>query len=106
MNTAKRFTTIIKKIVLPLVASSILCATGVYAEGDIIGFWSPSANSSFTTPETTVEFTIRLAGTIVVSNAFNSAYIQPQIRMEVGSDGFLHRVCDVYPVEVYQQHSV
>jgi hypothetical protein len=80
----------IKKMVLPLVACGLMCATSAYAidpPGDIIGFYSDSANSTFKTPGTTVEFTIRLYGAIVVSNFLDNAYIQPQIRMEVGSDG-------------------
>lgn len=88
MNTKTRFTNMLKKMVLPLVACGMMCATGAYAQsGDIIGFYSPSGNSEFTSPGVTVEFTIRLYGTIVVSNLFNTTYAQPEIRMEVGSDG-------------------
>lgn len=88
MNTTTRFTNMVKKMVLPLVACGMMCVTGAYAQsGDIIGFYSASANSPFTTPGATVEFTIRLYGTIVVSNLFNTTYAQPQIRMEVGSEG-------------------
>jgi uncharacterized repeat protein (TIGR02543 family) len=54
--------------------------------GDIIGFYSSSANSTFTTPGSTVEFTIRLYGTIIVSNLFTTTCVLPQIRLETGSD--------------------
>ena len=40
MNTTTRFTTMIKKMVLPLVACGMMCATGAFAQtstGDIIG---------------------------------------------------------------------
>jgi hypothetical protein len=78
----------IKKMILPFVVCGMMCATGAYAQsGDIIGFYSSSPNSTYAAPSATVEFTIRLAGTIVVSNLFNTIYTQPQIRMEVGSDG-------------------
>ncbi len=88
MNTKTRFTNMFKKMVLPFIACGVMCVTGAYAQsGDIIGFYSPSANSEFTSPGVTVQFTIRLYGTIVVSNLFNTTYAQPEIRMEVGSDG-------------------
>ncbi len=87
MNTKKRFTMMLKKMVLPFIACGVMGVTSAYAQGDIIGFYSPSANSSFTAPGATVEFTIRLYGTIVVSNLFNTTYAQPEIRMQVGSDG-------------------
>jgi hypothetical protein len=87
MNTKTRFKNMFKKMVLPFIACGVMGVTGAYAQGDIIGFYSPSANSSFTAPGATVEFTIRLYGTIVVSNLFNTTYAQPEIRMEVGSDG-------------------
>ena len=88
MNTKTRFKNILKKMVLPFIACGVMGVTGAYAQsGDIIGFYSPSANSTFTAPGATVEFTIRLYGTIVVSNLFNTTYAQPEIRMEVGSDG-------------------
>jgi hypothetical protein len=90
MNTTTRFTTMIKKMVLPLVACGMMCVTGAYAQsGDIIGFYSPSPNQTFTSPGVTVEFTMRLYGTVVVSNLFNTMYAQPKIRMEVGSEGVL-----------------
>ena len=90
MNTTTRFTTMIKKMVLPLVACGMMCATGAFAQtstGDIIGFYSSSfANQTKTTPGTKVQFTVRFYGTIGVSNLFNVIYQQPKIKMQVGSD--------------------
>jgi len=81
-------TTMIKKLVLPVVACGVMCVTGAYAQsGDIVGFYSPSANSTCTVPGATVEFTIRFAGTLVVSNLLNTPNAVPTIRMEVGSEG-------------------
>lgn len=88
MNTRTRFSSLVKKMVLALAVCGMMGATDAFAQsGDIIGFYSNFRNSTFTAPGTTVDFTIRIAGTIVVSNLFNTAFVQPQIRMEVGSDG-------------------
>jgi uncharacterized repeat protein (TIGR02543 family) len=74
-----------RSIVLESV-QTLFARWSIPTDGDIIGFYSPSANSSFTTPGATVEFTIRLYGTIVLSNLNNTTYL-PEMRMEVGSDG-------------------
>jgi hypothetical protein len=88
MKTILRFAASFKKRVLVGAACGVLCVTGASAQsGDVIGFYSPAANSTFTSHGATVEFTIRLYGTIVVSNFLEAAFAQPEIRMEVGSDG-------------------
>jgi hypothetical protein len=88
MKTSTRFRNLVKKMVLPLAVGCVMSATGALAQsGDILGFYSASKNATFTTPGSTVEFTVRLAGLIGVSNLFNNAFVQPQFQMEVGSDG-------------------
>ncbi len=91
MNTRTRFSNLVKKMVLPLAVCGMMCATGALAQdsaGDVIGFYSDYRNTSpNNVPGATIEFTIRVEGTVVVSNLFNTIYVQPQIRMQVGSEG-------------------
>jgi uncharacterized repeat protein (TIGR02543 family) len=78
----------IKKLMLTVIACGMMSVTGARAQsGDIIGFYSQSPYSTYFAPGATMEFTIRLYGTIVVSNLFNTPVVRPEIRMEVGSDG-------------------
>jgi subtilisin family serine protease len=87
MSTTTRFRNLVRKMVLPLAVCGMMCATEAAAQADIIGFYSTSKDSTFTAPGGTVEFTIRFYGTIVVSNLAMTGYVQPEIRLEVGSDG-------------------